>query len=239
MKFIAASFALVLASGFGLYGNAARAADAPAKAADAPAAGDDVKSVAASLDGYVFKFPCTGTMPETPKPGADCDSALVKGDPKKTDNFTAEKKFGGVKGKHYMVTLRFRGVVEPMMYKGGKMDGELFYIGGEPNNATYNIYEISTSSPEQHYYINRQDKVGHHIFTIDYTKMIEIEGESTVTFHGDGQNGRLISNFLKLTVPDVSPEIKQPFHGQFVQVNVVEVKEAKPANPRWIDWSPQ
>lgn len=198
-----------------------------AHAEPAAAKADDAKSVAKDLNGYVFKFPCKGEMPENPKPGADCDSALVTGDPKTTDNFTAEKQFGGEKGKRYKVTLRFRGVVEPMMYKDGKQDGDLFYIGGSPNNATYNIYEIKVSSPESHFYLNRQDKVGHRIFTIDYTKTIEIDGQAKVTFHGDGQNGRLISNFLKLTVPDVSADIKQPYHGQFVQVDVVSVEEAK------------
>lgn len=203
-------------------------AEEPPKAT-AAAKGTGLKSVAAAIDGYVFKFPCKGEMPETPKAGADAESALVPpgADPKKSDNFSADKKCGGIKGKRYLVTLRFRGVVEPMMYKDGKMDGDLFYIGGEPNNATYNIYKISVSSPESHYFINRQDKVGHRTFKIDYTKTIEIDGEATVTFFGDGQNGHLISNYDKLVVPDVSPEIKQPFHGQFVQVDVVDVTEAK------------
>ena len=218
---------LALALGTGLVTGRMLVAEPPS--ATQPATPKDLKSVAAAIDGYIFKFPCKGEMPEVPKKGADAESALVPpgADPKKTDNFTAEKKFGGVKGKHYLVTLRFRGVVEPMMYKDGKMDGDLFYIGGEPNNATYNIYKISVSSPESHYFINRQDKVGHRIFKIDYTKTIAIDGEATVTFFGDGQNGRLISNFDKLTVPDVSPEIKQPFNGQFVQVDVVDVAEAK------------
>jgi hypothetical protein len=110
-----------------------------------------------------------------------------------------------------------------MMYKGGKMDGEYFYIGGEPNNSTYNIYKLSISSPVSHYFLNRQDKVGHKIFTIDYTKTIEIDGGATVTFLGDGQNGRLISNFAKLIVPDIAPAPKA-FNGQFVQVDVVAVK---------------
>jgi hypothetical protein len=198
----------------------------PGKPGDKPPKGDDLKQFAAELDGYRFEFPCKDPMPENPKPGADCESGLVKGDPKKTDNFTAEKKFTGVKGKRYKVTLRFRGVVEPMMYKNGKMDGDLFYIGGEPNNATYNIYKITVSSPAEHYFLNRQDKVGHRIFKIDYTKTIEIDGDATVTFFGDGQNGRLISNFEKLVVQDVAPAPK-PFNGQFVQVNVVDVVEAK------------
>ncbi len=85
---------------------------------------------------------------------------------------------------------------------------------------------LTISSPAAHYFLNRQDKVGHKIFTIDYTKTIEIDGGATVTFHGDGQNGRLISNFLKLVVPDVAPAPKA-FNGQFLQVNVVDVTEAK------------
>src|ERR1700722_10077060 len=125
---------------------------------------DGVKKLGASIHGYRYEFPCKGAMPENPKPGADCDSGLVTGDPKKTDNFKAERKFDGETGKRYKVTLRFRGVVEPMMYKGGKMDGDYFYIGGEPNNGTYNIYKLSVSSPASHYFLNRQDKVGHKIF---------------------------------------------------------------------------
>ena len=44
------------------------------------------KSPASELDGYRFEFPVLGKMPEKPKKGADGPSALVKGDPKKTDN---------------------------------------------------------------------------------------------------------------------------------------------------------
>jgi hypothetical protein len=183
----------------------------------------DAKKPGASINGYRYEFPCKDPMPDNPKEGQDCASGLVKGDPKKTDNFKAERKFDGEAGKRYKVTLRFRGVVEPMMYKNGKMDGDYFYIGGEPNNATYNIYKLSVSSPPSHYFLNRQDKVGHKIFTIDYTKTIEIDGGATVTFLGDGQNGRLISNFAKLVVPGIAPA-PRPFNGQFVQVDVVDVK---------------
>ena len=130
-------------------------------------------------------------------------------------------------GDKVKVTLRFRGVVEPMMYKDGKADGDLFYVGGKPNNGTYNVYQIKVSSPESHYFLNRQDAVGHRTFKIDYTKTIEVDGGATITFHGNGQNGHLISNYDKLVVDGVSPEIKQPFHGQFVQVDVVDVAEAK------------
>ena len=115
----------------------------------------------AAINGFRFEFPCKDPMPENPKEGADGPSGLVTGDPKTTDNFTVQKTFGGKKGKRYQVTLRFRGVVEPMMYKGGKQVGEYFYIGGEKNNGTYNVYQINVSSPPSHYFLNRQDKVGH------------------------------------------------------------------------------
>jgi len=177
----------------------------------------------ASINGYRFEFPCKDPMPENPKEGADGPSGLVTGDPKLTDNFTTQKQFGGEPGKRYKVTLRFRGVVEPMMYKGGEQVGEYFYIGGEKNNATYNVYQISVSSPPSHYFLNRQDKVGHQIFTIDYTQTIEIDGGATITFHGDGQNGRLITNFKKLVVPGIPPA-PQPYNGQFIQVDVLDVK---------------
>src|SRR3954454_20795793 len=171
---------------------------APCEAAEAAKPG-------ASIDGFRFEFPCKDPWRENPKEGADGPSGLVTGDPKTTDNFTVKKEFGGEKGRRYQVTLRFRGVVEPMMYKDGKQVGEYFYIGGEKNNATYNVYQISISSPASHYFLNRQDKVGHQIFTIDYTQTIEIDGGATVTFHGDGQNGRLITNFKKLVVPGIPP----------------------------------
>lgn len=187
---------------------------------------DDLKKVASAIDGYRFEFPCKDPMPENPKPGADGISARATADPATNDKFTDERTFGGEPGKRYKVTLRVRGVVEPMMYKDGQQVGDYFYIGGAPNNATYNIYQLTVSAPAQHVFFNRQDKVGHRIFTIDYTATIEIEGGAKLTFHGNGQNGRMITNFAKLVVPEVPPAPK-PFNGQFIQLNVIDVAEVK------------
>jgi hypothetical protein len=184
----------------------------------APAAwAGDLNKIAAALDGYRFEFPCKDPMPEDPKQGADGPSARATDDPATNDRFTDVKKFGGEPGKRYKVTLRVRGVVEPMMYKDGQQVGDYFYIGGVPNNATYNIYQLTVSSPESHFFFNRQDKVGHRIFTIDYTATVEVEGGATLTFHGNGQNGRMITNFDKLVVPEVPPA-PSPFNGQFIQL---------------------
>lgn len=194
--------------------------------ADPSPSAEDLKKIATALDRYRFEFPCKDPMPENPKPGADGISARATDDPATNDKFTDVRKFGGEPGKRYKVTLRVRGVVEPMMYKDGQQIGDYFVIGGAPNNATYNIYQLTVSAPSQHYFFNRQDKVGHRIFTIDYTATIEIEGGATLTFHGNGQNGRMITNFAKLVVPDVPPA-PQPFNGQFIQLDVIEVAEVK------------
>jgi predicted esterase len=189
----------------------------------------------AELDGYRWNFPTDDPMPAKPRKGAVCKSALVKGDPNTTDNFTENRNFGGVKGKRYKVTLRFRGVVEPMMYKGGVKDGEYFYIGGQANSGGYNTYKLEISSPKSHYYLNRRDRVGHDIFTIDYTKTIEIDGGATLTMSGDGQNGKMIANFKLLTIPGVQ---EKPTYGQFAQVNVIDVKETTAADKGESDWTP-
>lgn len=194
--------------------------------AQSPAATSPAPAIGKAIHGARWEFPCRDPMPENPKPGQDGLSGLVTGDPKTTDQFTFERAFDGEPGKRYRVTLRFRGVVEPMMYKDGRMDGDYFYVGGEPDNPNYNIYKLSISSPASHYFLNRQDKVGHRIFTIDYTKTIEIDGGAKLTFHGNGQNGRLITNFSKLVVPDVPPA-PAPFNGQFVQVDVVAVEPVR------------
>ena len=199
-------------------------ASALSAAPSAPAG--DLKKIAAAIDGYRYEFPCRDPMPENPKPGADGVSARATDDPATSDKFTDVRKFGGKPGKRYKVTIHVRGVVEPMMYKDGQQDGEYFYSGGAPNNATYNIYQLTVSSPPSHYFFNRQDKVGHQIFTIDYRKTIEIEGGATVTFHGDGQNGRMITNFARLVVPGVPPA-PRPFNGQFIQLDVTDVVEVK------------
>lgn len=187
---------------------------------------DNLKHVADAIDGYRYEFPCKEPMPDNPKPGADGISARATDDPATSDKFTDVRKFGGELGKRYRISLRIRGVVEPMMYKNGQTVGDYFYVGGEPNNATYNIYQLTVSSPPSHYFFNRQDKVGHRIFTIDYTAEIEIEGGATLTFHGNGQNGRMITNFAKLVIPDIPPA-PLPFNGQFIQLNVTDVVEIK------------
>lgn len=124
-------------------------------------------------------------------------------------------------GLSFSVELRFRGVVEPMKYKDGKLTGERFYTAGVADDPTYNIYSIEVSNPKQIYYLNYANAVGHDTFLLDYTAKIEVAAGATITLTGNGQNGRQIANFKKL----VAPGVPAPSHisAQFVQMNVVSV----------------
>ena len=108
----------------------------------------------AEFEGFRWKFPSADPMAKKLGKGAVCRSALVTGDPNKTDNFTETRNFGG----------------------------------------------------------------------------------AALTMSGDGQNGKMIANFKQLTVPGFE---EKPYNGQFVQVNVVAVKEVAPAAAKApSDWTP-
>jgi len=53
-----------------------------------------------------------------------------------------------------------------------------------------------------------------------------IDRTLSTPFHGDGQNGCMITNFANLVVPDEPPAPK-PYNGQFIQINVLDVAPAE------------
>lgn len=131
------------------------------------------------------------------------------------------KTIAGKTSDLYEVELKFRGVVEPMKYKDGKREGDRFYIGGVPDDPTYNIYSIEVSSPKQIYYLNWADGVGHDTFSINYTTKIKINGGATVHLIGDGQNDKMIANFKNAMAPEIPGLPEAGNKGQFIQMNVV------------------
>ncbi len=183
----------------------AAADEAAKKAAQEKADQDTVTKV---FDGFRWEFACD----VDPGDSDQCNSNA------KVDE---TRMIPALQGQTYTLTLRFRGVVEPMMYKDGMRSGDRFYIGGSPNNGTYNIYAIEVSNPKQTYYLNYADSVGHDTRLIDYTDKIKVAAGATIKFTGDGQNGVEISNFRKLVTPDVPPSTF--FNGQFIQMNVVSI----------------
>jgi len=180
------------------------------------------REVAAALQGLRWEMPC--------KPGHEgpfCDAAV--------DRPVVTARLAGDPARQYDVTLRFRGVVEWENYKDGTSQ-EHWYVGGQPNNGLYNIYQLGISAPAQVFYLNFPDghDDGSRSFPIDYTRTIRVQGGATVTLSADAQDGRLVSNTddkgKPLVIPAVPPA-PAPFDGQFIQMDVVSVVPVLPAKP--------
>jgi len=159
---------------------------------------------------------------------------------------------GGNAATTYQVTLRFRGVVEPKTYQGGtkpnptvKTDG--WYVGGQPaQNNNYNVYMFSVSSPKQDYWLNALGNQmptvpeAHFSYPIDYTVTVPVSGGAMIRMLADDSNCSAIKNCDStshdasggagicnpITVPNLTttPNIAQPYNGQFIVMNVVSVK---------------
>jgi hypothetical protein len=115
---------------------------------------------------------------------------------------------GGTAATTYMVTARFRGIVETKAYQGGtkpnptvKSDG--WYVGGTPQtNDNYNVYMLGVSSPAQVYYMNALGNQtpaitpnnGHFSYIVDFVATFPINGGAQVRFLTDDSNCSAIRN---------------------------------------------
>lgn len=174
-----------------------------------PIAAIDPLTYAAAIDNFRWEFKCASPISEE----NECES---------TDVVDQTKTFGGETGKTYKVGLLVRGVSEPELYKGGKLDGERFYIGGTPNNDVFNIYSIEVSNPKKVYYMNWSATVSHDVFVVNYRAAIQVKAGATIHFIGNGQNSLMIANFKKLMIPEID-KTGAPFNGQYIQLNVESV----------------
>ena len=147
---------------------------------------------------------------------------------------TQSAVMSGPTGNSYDVTLRFQGKVEKMSYTGGSNDGALWQIGGSPDlgnpsSSGSNIYKLQISSPAQTYYLNRGTTGFGSMFTIDYTKTIQIDVGATVTLSADANNGATPGELSDGSgdTPTISvsgvTNPAQPYAGQFINMTVTNV----------------
>ena len=139
---------------------------------------------------------------------------------------------GGKPGATYELTLRFRGVLEPKVYAGGRGPGDHFYVGGEPVASNYNVYRLAVSSPREVYYLNYDEGAGeaHKVFTINHTKAIRVSAGATMTLDIVDSDCALVRNCRDpsattcqpLVVAGVPPA-PAAFDGQFVHIEVLAV----------------
>lgn len=188
--------------------------DGPPASPEAGDGPDPLGAVAASLAGLVWKLPC-GTVT-----GAACNTA---------PNATATAIVGGTPGTTYDITVHLRGVVEQKAYTGGCADG-FWLAGGAPVDDGYNVFQLTISSPPQTYFVNQGESSHTYVDALDLTRTFRADAGATVTLYLDAGDGAEIKNVgmdgtTPVEVAGVpSALIAQPYAGQFVALDVTDVK---------------
>jgi len=141
---------------------------------------------------------------------------------------------GGTQGTMYQVKIHVRGIVEPTTITGGTVGTPRQFVTGgsaKPDNGNsgdgaYNQWRLTTTVPNQAYYLNAYPNTGHNIYAIDYMETIMIGGGSSVKLDVHDANAHLITNTSgsqggPVTAPTGAPALANSNVGQFVQIDVV------------------
>jgi hypothetical protein len=127
--------------------------------------------------------------------------------------------------QRWQVTIRIRGVMEAIGYSGGTAGSGGWYVGGIPGDGADNTYELTVSTPSQHFYLNLGAPTGQQSFVYDFTAMFEVDGGATITFIADGQDGLQWGNYGPSHTPWTIPGVTttpSPYDGQFAQLDVLD-----------------
>jgi hypothetical protein len=151
--------------------------------------------------------------------------------------------FGGTAGTTYAVKLRVRGIVEPKHYDNCPKQVEGFC--GGPNAVpaeagAYNVYmiQVKNAGGTVRYFLNALDENEEHsAFALDYEATIDVDGGAELVLVAADENCTAIKNCADdgsndltcnpITHPDLAdhPEIVQPYNGQFVVIDVLDVTQ--------------
>lgn len=93
----------------------------------------------------------------------------------------------------------------------------------------FNIFAMTISSPKQTYFLNYTtdydgvDRQPHAVYKTDYTVTIPIAGQAQIDFYVIDGDHHQVAN-TTMTVPNVkNTQIKQPYSGNFLELEVVDV----------------
>jgi hypothetical protein len=96
----------------------------------------------------------------------------------------------------------------------------------------FNIFAMTVSSPKQSYFLNYTtdfdgiDRQPHSVYKTDYTVTIPVAGQAKIDFYVIDGDHHEVAN-TNMTVPNVkNTQIKQPYSGNFLELEVVEVAVA-------------
>lgn len=164
------------------------------------------------LDGLRWTIPCI-----TPLGNQNCSCT--------TTPLTTVVSVAGA--ARWNVTVRIRGALEGLVYGNGAAAGGTsgWYVGGDTNgDGGDNVYELTISSPAQHYYLNDGSSGHNYSIAFDYMATFPIDGGATATFYSTGQDGLQWANYDSTGQPITFQGVTttpSPYDGQFAQLDVI------------------
>jgi hypothetical protein len=207
-------------AGMGGMSGAAGSAGASAGTSGAAGTGGGSTSIAQTIHEFRLEAPCSDADHFGSNKEDNCDVLP------NVDRQTAQRTIGGNAAMTYDVKLRVRGLTEPNTYADGMLNPPRFYVGGRTTQTGYTAYSLTVTDPPQVYFFNYNATVGHFVFALDYEVVIPMRGGTTVRFDVNGQSsvpdGHGVSNRESVVIAGVPPA-PDPFNGQFVQFDVVDV----------------
>ena len=142
---------------------------------------------------------------------------------------------GGTQGTMYTVKIRIRGIVEPTTITGGTVGTPRQFVTGgsakpdtgNSGDGAYNQWRLTTTVPNQSYYLNAYPNTGHNIYALDYTETIMIGGGSAVNLDVHDANAHLITNTSgsqggPVATPTGVSALPNSNVGQFIQIDIVQ-----------------
>ena len=92
----------------------------------------------------------------------------------------------------------------------------------------FNVFGMGISAPKQHYFLNYttdkvDDRPPHAVYAQDYTVSVEMQGQAAIDFYVIGSDEHECYNHDKLIDEVALPS--SPYIGEFLQLNVVGVKQ--------------
>jgi hypothetical protein len=142
------------------------------------------------------------------------------------DPFVKSARMVGTPGTTYQVTVRVRGVSELKGYSYGTVSG-YWSVGGAPSVNAYNTVRLEVSNPQQVYFLNNGSNGLTRCFALDYTQTLPIAAGATVNLMAETNDAAILKNLDGAGTPLVAPGVPpapSTFNGQFMQIDVVDVR---------------
>jgi len=175
--------------------------------------------ITAALDGQRWEMPCLDDGP---------DDAHCVAPGEVTHDVTLDA-ITGATTTGFAVTARVRGVVEHKIIEDAAYIEDTWTVGGTPADDEDSLFSLVVSDPGSIHHLNAGSPGGDRTWPVDLEITFDVAPNATVTLRADdgGDDLQLCNqddNGDPLVIDDVPPA-PDPFDGQFLQLDVIEVIE--------------